>query len=53
MTTRVVIVGSATSNGFGGPDSDRDDIFVGAKDRIGDNLNGFGSGGVGDEEQNP
>ena len=52
MTTRVVIAGLTTGDGFGGLGSERDVVFDGAKDKTNNNLDGFSYGSVGDKEQN-
>ena len=46
MTTRVVTAGLKIGDDFGGPDNNRDVFFGSAKDRTGDDLDGFSSGGV-------
>ena len=46
MMTRVVTGGLKIGDDFGGPDSNRDVVFGSAKDRTGDDLDGFSSSGV-------
>ena len=50
---RVVTTGSITSDDFSFPNSDRDVVLGGAKDRTDDNLDGFSFCDVADKEQHP